>query len=302
MAKIILSILLGFLGLLLYQNATYPQVRFNAWHDRLLNPFDLRLRYRVAPVDPRFKLSQEQLIELSEKAIQIWTLGTGKQWFVYDPNAQLVVELVYDERQEHYQQQLSAKQDIEQRHQNWLNKNNEIEYFESQIQQQKLFLDQKKQQLNTAIQTYEFEVSNAQTQHSSETQRQAFNQRKLQLEQRVAQLQQEIQQYNQHINKLQYDIGQLNQLQHGLVTDIQHYNQTFQPRLFDKGIFNGKSIQVYQFKNHDDLILTLAHEFGHALGLEHHQDPAGLMHPMLEAQQLQNFQLNSADLSLFAER
>ena len=44
----------AFLGLILYQNMQQPQLRLNPLLDRLTHPFDQRIRYRIAEVDPRF--------------------------------------------------------------------------------------------------------------------------------------------------------------------------------------------------------------------------------------------------------
>ena len=91
---------------------------------------------------------------------------------------------------------------------------------------------------------------------------------------------------------------------HGQFGDlaIDQFNQRFQPRLFDKGLFNGREIHIYEFESQEDLRLTLAHEFGHALGMKHHNDPKALMYPMLEEQDMQHFRLQSADIALFNAR
>ena len=45
-------------------------------------------------------------------------------------------------------------------------------------------------------------------------------------------------------------------------------------------------------------VTTLFHEFGHALGLSHHNDPQALMYPLMKDQDLNNFRLKPADLEL----
>ncbi len=104
-----------------YQSYTHHQLRFNSWSDRLLHPLDTRLRYQIAEVDPRFGLSKNEVIQLSQEAIQIWHEGTHQPLFVYDDQALLKIHLIYDERQAEYnafkktQQQLNRENNNNQR-------------------------------------------------------------------------------------------------------------------------------------------------------------------------------------------
>ena len=123
-----------------------------------------------------------------------------------------------------------------------------------------------------------------------------------QLQQHIFVLQQEINLYNQKIQQLNLQVDELNQLNQRIDSSVKSFNQRFQPRLFDKGSFNGKQINIYEFESIEDLRLTLAHEFGHALGLKHNQDPQALMYPVMKEQHIQNFRLSAADLALLQAR
>ncbi len=68
-----------------------PQLRLNPLLDRLTHPFDQRIRYRIAEVDPRFGLSEHELKYISQQATDIWKQGLGQDYFVYDPNARLSI-------------------------------------------------------------------------------------------------------------------------------------------------------------------------------------------------------------------
>lgn len=111
-------------------------------------------------------------------------------------------------------------------------------------------------------------------------------------------MRQEINQYNQRINQLNQKVDELNALNQQLDASVQQYKQRFKPHLFHKGLFNGKEILIYEFESTDDLRLTIAHELGHALGLEHSDDPQALMHPIMKDQDTAHFRLTQADISL----
>ena len=48
-----------------------------------------------------------------------------------------------------------------------------------------------------------------------------------------------------------------------------------------------RTMTIFAFSSETDLIATIAHEFGHAFGIEHTQDPASIMFYQLTAQQQQ---------------
>jgi len=300
-----LSLILTVIWLLLmtYQTHQHHQLRYNAVSDRLKHPFDTRLRYRIAEVDPRFGLSKEQVIQLSQQATDIWKLGTGKDYFIYDPNAKLTIHLIYDERQDESNQRRQQLGNIEHNQQIWSNKNQNLKQLKDEIDRANSQLDTKKVQLDAQLQQYNQQIAILnQNGGIHPSQRDLFIQQRNQLQQQILALEQEIHLYNQKIQQLNQQVGELNQINNQLNQSIDQFNQRFQARLFDKGLFNGKQINIYEFSSTDDLRLTLAHEFGHALGLKHNQDPVALMYPLMQDQNMQNFSLTNADLALLHAR
>ena len=302
MKKIFVIILVFFLLWSGYQTRQHPQLKFNSLTDRITHPLDTRLRYRIAEVDPRFKLSVEQVKAISQQATQVWKDGTGKDYFVYDPNAQLTIHLIYDERQYESEQRREHLSRLETNQQQWLNKKKQLDQIEQEVLQNKQILDQKQLQLDQQIQYYNQERQLAQRSPSSSVNAEYFQQRQQHLQQNVEQLQQEIGQYNQKISQLNQQIDELNALDQQLNASVKQYKQRFQPHLFHKGLFNGKQILIYEFESEDDLRLTLAHELGHALGLQHTDDPHALLHPVMKDQDIAHFRLTQADRDLLLAR
>lgn len=300
-----LSLILAVIWLLLvtYQTHQHHQLRYNAVSDRLKHPFDTRLRYRIAEVDPRFGLSKDEVIQLSQQATDIWKIGTGNDYFIYDPNAKLTIHLIYDERQDESNQRRQQLGNIEQNQQIWSNKNQNLKQLKDEIDRANILLDTKKIQLDAQLHQYNQQIAMMnQNGGIHPSQRDLFIQQRHQLQQQIFALEQEINLYNQKIQHLNDQVSELNQINNQLNQSIDQFNQRFQARLFDKGLFNGKQINIYEFSSKDDLRLTLAHEFGHALGLKHNQDPLALMYPMMKDQNMQNFSLTPADLALLDAR
>ena len=66
---------------------------------------------------------------------------------------------------------------------------------------------------------------------------------------------------------------------------VNTYNHTFSEGAeFTQGDYQGDKINIYQFKNRDELVLVLAHELGHALGIDHVDNPESIMYRQMGEQ------------------
>lgn len=300
----ILVCLIIFTAYFTIQRMMHPQLNHNSALDRITHPLDTRLRYRIGEVDPRFNMTKEQVQNLAQQATEIWHSGTLQNLFVYDPHAQLTINLIYDQRQaestarsqelkilentQHYTQ--GEKQRIQQLHAELNIANRELDIQKSNYQSK---LDQYNQLVNTLNQTQ---------QNLDASERFQLDQQKNQLIIEQEQLRQQLETYNQKVYDLNNQVQQLNSVNHQFNQSVDQFNMRFQPRQFDKGVFDGKSINIYEFQSDADLRVTIAHELGHALGLAHNNDPKALMYPMMKEQDIQNFHLSASDLAMLNSR
>jgi len=68
-------------------------------------------------------------------------------------------------------------------------------------------------------------------------------------------------------------------------TIVQDYNKRFsEANEFTQGDYTGEAINIYQFDSEDELIIVLAHEFGHALALGHVENEESIMHRTMDGQ------------------
>ncbi|WP_419819804.1 matrixin family metalloprotease [Acinetobacter sp.] len=300
----ILLCVIAFTAYFAIQRMMYPQLNHNSAIDRITHPLDTRLRYRIGEVDPRFHVSKQQVQNLAQQATDIWHLGTMKSLFVYDDHAKLTINLIYDERQaessarnqelrilqntQQYTQ--SEKQKIQQLHAELDRTNDKLDLQKTNYQRK---VDQYNQLVNTLNQSHQNLDASARFQ---------LDQQKNQLIIEQNQLKQQLDIYNQKVYELNHQVEQLNTVNQQYNQSVDHFNSRFQPRQFDKGVFDGKTINIYEFASDEDLRVTIAHELGHALGLAHNNDPKALMYPMMKEQDLKNFRLTTADLAMLNSR
>lgn len=258
---------------------------------------DSPLQYRIADLDPRLNISKQKMIEISQEAAAIWEQGTGKRYFVYDPKATFTVNLVFDQRQVRSMKRTENLKNLEQEKQLWLDENQKLLKLKQDSQQLHTQLELQKIKYQAQLNAY----ASAQKKYLNKSNTKNLNlllERTKLLNQQRDVLKILINDHDLNHQQIQVKTDELKQLHEQLTQSVDRFNQNFAPQLVHKGQFKGKQIFIYEFSSIDDLRLTLAHEFGHALGLKHTHNPKSLMYPRIKEQDPKNFQLTATDLAL----
>ncbi|WP_151828222.1 matrixin family metalloprotease [Acinetobacter oleivorans] len=258
------------------------------------------LKYRIAFIDPRFQLTREKFIEVSQQAAEIWHKETGKTYFIYDPEAQLAINLIYDDHQLMKSEQQENLNALLQKQEVWRLKNEEIILNKQEIDQLSSDLNKRNINLKAEFDQYQQDVIRFNQGEHQYYRADELKEQQNQLQQKSGNLQNESNSLNYKIQLLNLKIRELNQEQNDLSSLKTRFKleqkASIQP--FHKGLFSQNQIQIYGYASLNDLRLTLAHEFGHALGLKHTTDPKSLMYPRLKEQDIHNFKLTDSDLEL----
>ncbi|WDZ51213.1 matrixin family metalloprotease [Acinetobacter vivianii] len=292
------SLLLAACFFMLAPASAFAQISSNKSQTQIRYSTEHPLHYRIADLDPRLNITQQQMIELSQQAAAIWAKDTGQNYFVYDPEASFVIHLVFDQRQVRSMKRSENLNQLEQEQQHWLDQNQQLQHLkqsvarsETQLELQKIDYQNNQQKYQQAVQNLKAATKNQRQIARLEQQQHTLQQQSVDLEAKIAEHNQLVQQFNRQTE-------QSKKLHQQLTESVAAFNQTFKPQILHKGQFHGQQIFIYEFSSMDDLRLTLAHEFGHALGLKHTQDPKSLMYPRIKEQNAKDFQLTDTDLEL----
>ncbi|KKU03382.1 MAG: Matrixin superfamily protein [Candidatus Amesbacteria bacterium GW2011_GWB1_47_26] len=216
--------------------------------------------YKIGSVDPKFGVKEDQLLKDLKSAENIWEKPTAKNIFDYDPQGPLTVNFVYDTRQ-------ALKTDIGQQEKNLTSQNQsldtQIKNYETQIAQFK----KKNEDLNAEIAKW-----NSQGGAPPDVYDQLLIRQK--------DLQQEADRLNQLAKSLNQKTGNYNAGILKINNTIQTFNQKLSVKP-EEGIYDSgtNSIDIFFITDKNELVHTLAHEFGHARGLGHLDDPQAIMYP-----------------------
>ena len=264
-----------------------------------INPCDKGLKYSIGVFDNQFNVSKEDFKKYVAESEVVWEKALGRDIFVYEPEADFKINLIYDQRQlETVQKQktefgLSAIEDVF--------KKLDVDFgvFKNKYDERIYSYEKDLNLFENRKDDYENEIAFWNSKGGAPKEKfEALEKERLYLNTEATRLNKE----SSSINILTSELNKLLKERNIKATEYnkvaESYNQKYNQSLeFNQAEYTGKEINIYQFNNKKDLILALTHEFGHALGMDHVENAKSIMYYITGTDTETSLVLSAEDLA-----
>jgi len=241
----------------------------------MLIPCQVPVFYSIGNIDHVFGLTKDELRALTNDATNVWDQLSTRILFVYDETSPLTVNLVFDERHQRFQTKEMWRAELDRLEALFKNAEKLFKEAESQYNQLvgelRIAEQDYQRQKNTFVRT--------QTIGALDDSRQVVIDNLVRQEEDIA----------RRIDDVNSLVAIMNSLAVQINSAVEVYNQETEQfnaqfgseAAFTQGDFSENSINIYTFKDENELTWVLAHEFGHALGLDHIEGDDSVMYYMV---------------------
>ncbi|KND48827.1 MAG: extracellular metalloprotease M10 family [Parcubacteria bacterium C7867-005] len=240
------------------------------------------ISYQIGKFDPKFGISEETFLKVIEEASLVWEKSINKDLFVYDSEGEIVVNLIYDERQatSDKNQELEShveesKQTAEEVKAKFLALEDEYQEADEEYKQMLESFQKDHDQYNAEVEYYNQRGGAPKNEYDRLVREKA----------RLAVMNKEMESKRLEVNALAEEVNSFVAEYNDIIRNVNSKINTINEsagKEFSEGEYvrdrDGRRINIYEFDSLAKLRRVLAHEFGHALDLEHNPNPDSIMY------------------------
>lgn len=261
------------------------------------------LSYSIGEFDSRFGITESEFRSALSRAERPWESVLGRDLFRHEPTGAFPVNLIFDERQERTidGRKLETEWDTVQSKQ--LTLKEQYDAYVAELAKKRAAYDALMRTFERSLTRYNERV--AEWNQSDRTDEDELDWLRRE-ERRLKRAESDLESLRSQVNAL---ITLVNRSAKEEEKIVEHYNAKLADftesygteEVFDQGIYEGESIDIYQFDDVDHLDMVLTHELGHALGIGHVENAKSVMYPVMGEQDVRNIVLSAEDRAALVE-
>jgi hypothetical protein len=259
-------------------------------YQKNLSPCKKPLEYSIGRFDAQFGISREEFKTYITESEKIWENELGKDIFIYDSTADFKINLIYDERQLTTVQKQKTEFGLSAVEETFKKLDAKFYIFKNEYDQRVFLYEQTLASYESRKSAYEKEVVFWNKKGGAPKDKyDSLNEEKSTLDTEAISLNSEALAINNMTKQLNVLLEERNIKADEYNKIAENYNKKYNGGLefnqaeYIKADGEAGKINVYQFSNKKDLILALTHEFGHALGMDHVENPKSIMYYITDA-------------------
>lgn len=265
------------------------------------------LTYRFGDIDSRYNITKKQLASIMKEVEDLWATALDRDLLDYHPDGKVVIRLIYSEEQRRTEDEQTFSKRIRMKQEQIDVQRREYQRLADNYKKREKDFKKTLSKYNQLAESYNETAEKWNGENITDRQLSKLNEMERQIKELkpvLNQKQGKLESLRQRTNAKSEQLNRLVDEQNKL---IDTYNNRFGGSMeFDQGQFvkkgNNESIRIFQFSDHSQLKTVLAHEAGHALGLQHVSNPKSIMYHMMGEQNIFNLALTDEDVSAIKQQ